>query len=329
MPMSPNSFFSSLKFQSLLLIVVILISLALTQIRPSASENISSAASVSSQTRNTGASTIVSSLSFETAAVGTSPTDVTIPIRRWDVLDPSLGAVAVLVESLDDNIALFRYHSQQTWPMASITKLITAAIVLEDVGEDKKIPVSVTAVETDGVAGGLQREDIYTSRDLIKIMLITSSNDAAAAFEEYLGGVEQFARRANQFVSDHNMSRTILHDASGLSDLNESTAEDITTLLKYIAKEHPNILSWTRIEHLIVQPINVPESRTITNVNPLAHNVSFLGGKTGTSPESNENLASIISFKNRRLAIVVLGSTDRIQEVENMLAWIDEAYLIP
>jgi len=184
------------------------------------------------------------------------------------VLDPSLNSVAVLVESLDDNIALFRYHSQQTWPMASITKLITAAIVLEDVGEDKKIPVSVSAVATEGIAGGLQPEDIYTSRDLLKIMLIASSNDAAVAFEEYLGGTEQFARRANQFVSEHNMPRTILHDASGLSDLNESTAEDITTLLKYIAKEHPSILSWTRIEHLIVQPINVPESRTITNVNP-------------------------------------------------------------
>lgn len=323
--MSPNSLFSSLKFQSLLLIVVILVSLLLTQIKPRAIET----ANISSATSNTAATIIANNLSFETAAVGSSPTDISIPVRRWDVLDPPLNSVAVLVESLDDNVALFRYHSQQAWPMASITKLITAAIVLEDIGEDKKIPISPTAVATEGIAGGLQREDIYTSRDLIKIMLITSSNDAATAFEEYLGGREEFSRKANRFVEALGMARTILHDASGLSDLNESTAEDITTLLKYIATSRPNILNWTRIEHLIVQPINVPESRTVSNVNPLSYNVSFLGGKTGTSPESNENLASIISFKNRRLAIIVLGSSDRLQEVDNLLAWLDEAYLIP
>lgn len=249
--------------------------------------------------------------------------------RKWDVLDPNLNSVAVLVESLEDRTPLLHYNITHQWPLASITKLLTAVTVIEEIGLDKKIVVSADAVATAGLSGELHPDDIYTARDLLTIMLVTSSNDAAAAFEEHAGGIDTFVSMLNAKAREIGMQHTLVHDASGLSDLNTAPPEDIAILLSYIARNAPDILTWTRLEHFLVQPINVPESRTLTNVNPLVLNPAFLGGKTGTSPEARENLTSIISMRGTRLMIVILGSSDRINDFENLLAWIDNAYIFP
>ncbi|MGC9603605.1 MAG: serine hydrolase [Minisyncoccia bacterium] len=247
------------------------------------------------------------------------------PERDWKILDPTVSSQAIIVQSLDDNFPFYRFGTSKSWPMASLTKLLTAVITLENVGLDKKIAVTPDAMATEGEAGDLREGEIYTARDLLKIMLMMSSNRAAAALE-YSVGHDQFVKMMMDKARSLNMTQTTVYDASGLNDGNVSTASDVFTLLKYILEHDPEILNDTRLSSLTVQPVNSDRSHTITNIDPLSSRTDFLGGKTGTSDVAKQNLAAILSFRNRRLAVVILGSPDRFKETDNLLNWIGKAY---
>jgi len=123
------------------------------------------------------------------------------------------------------------------------------------------------------------------------------------------------------------MNKTIVHDASGLSDLNESTVNDLLILAKYIIKNEPEILNWTRLPNLIIEPLNSPKSRIVYNINSFVTDYNFLGGKTGTSPEAGENFLAIFSLNKLRTIVILFGSQDRIKETKKLLDWVNEAYI--
>ena len=248
------------------------------------------------------------------------------PSRDWNVLDPKLSLQGVLIQSIDDGFPYYHYNTYKAWPTASLTKLLTAVIVLEDIGGREKIIVTERAVNAEGSSGGLREGEQYRVEDLVKILLIASSNDAAITFEDHVGGVHEFIRLMNKKAGELGMSRSIFNDASGLSDLNLSTASDILRLIRYVLEEHPNILTWTRMPSFLVQPLNSVDSRIIYNVNPIASRSDFLGGKTGTSQAALQNLVSLFSYKGKRMVMVILGSWNRVKDAEDLLGWIDRAY---
>jgi len=247
------------------------------------------------------------------------------PVRRWEILDPKVTSEAVLVHSLDDDFPLFYLNTYKIWPMASLTKLLTAIIVIENIGENKKIEINEAAVATEGEAGNLKSGEVYTARDLLKIMLLTSSNDAAAAFENYLGKGE-FVRLMNEKLKELGMTQTRVYDASGLEDENVSAASDLLRLSKYILEKEPQIFNWTRQQSQLIQPLNDVTSRTILNINGLVEEAGFLGGKTGTSDKAKQNEIAIFSQNGKRFIIIVLGSADRDKEIRNLLNWVGRAY---
>lgn len=256
----------------------------------------------------------------------TKPSTKRLPVRNWDILDASTTAEGVLVQSLDENFPFFRYHTRTQWPAASLTKLLTAVVVLEEYGDTKKVPITARAMETFGIAGGLSSGEVYLSGDLLKVMLLSSSNRAAVAFEDFGGGRDQFNWKLNRKAAEIGMTGTLMNDASGLSDLNVTTAEDMLLLTKYIYENHPEILNWTRLNNYLVQPVNTTESRSILNIHPFVQDKFFLGGKTGTSEVAKQNMVSLFAFKDFRIAVIILGSPDRVEEAKSLLAWIRGAY---
>lgn len=274
-----------------------------------------------------------SSLATTTASFGsdaltqsTRPSNKRLPARKWDVLDPSVDAQGVLIQSLDENFPFFRYHIQESWPAASLTKFMTAVVILENYGDKKKVVITPKAMEVEGVAGGVKVGEEYLSGDLVKVMLLASSNKAAAAFEEFAGGKTELNRLLNKKAEALGMTNTIYNDGSGLSDLNVTTAEDELKLLKYIYSNHPEILNWTRLQSYLVQPTNTTESRTVQNIDPFVNDKTFLGGKTGTSDAAKQNFAGIFSFQDFRVAVIILGSPDRVKEIQSYFSWITGAY---
>lgn len=303
----------STRLQALMLIPILLGSVALTQIDFNASGDVS-------------AVSIDNSVAIEAVRTSTVSPASFFPKRKWNVLDPQVDAEAALLYSLDDDMPLFRLNSYVQWPLASLTKLLTTVVILEEVGMSKKIPISQTAVETEGLAGGLKSGEVYGAKDLLRILLLVSSNDAAAAFEEFSGGRVTFAKLLNDKAKIIGMERTMIEDGSGLSDSNTGTATDLLKLARYILERHPDVFSWTRIPSQVIQPLNTTVIKTIDNIDPLVIEKNFLGGKTGTSPMAKENLVALFTFHNRRVAVILLGSRSRIQTARDLFTWADRAY---
>ncbi len=301
-----------MRWQVILLIVIILVSVGLSKLP-------------FLNFWKTNNETNVTSVASSTSETSVPSKEEKTPVRNWSIPDPATSARAIVVQSLDDDFPFYRYNSDATWPMASLTKLMTAVVVTERGGLSQKVTVSDTAVQTEGTAGDLRGGEMYTVEDLLKIMLMASSNDAAAALEEYIGK-DVFLGLVNKKEKEIGMTRTFIYDSSGLDDTNTTTARDMLMLLKYILAKDPDILRWTRLTSLLVQPANSERSHAVPNVDLLATRVDFLGGKTGTSPLAKENLAAIFSFRNRRIAIIILGSPDRVKETSNILEWIEKAY---
>jgi len=314
----------NIKWQSLFLVLLILVSLTLTRVGEKGVDF------VSGKGENVSSTGYEANLSYnrtsQTAVSDTVPSLVNKPPERnWNVLDPRINAQAVLIQSLDEDFPFLHYRTYQTWPIASITKLMTAVVVLENFGENKKIPISQTAVLTEGIAGNFQSGEVYSARDLLKIMLITSSNDAAVAFEEY-GGRDKFIRLMNNKAEELGMKDTIFYDSSGLSSMNTSTANDLLLLTKYIVKEHPEIFNWTRLQNILVQPLNNDVSKSLLNIDWFSSDSGFLGGKTGTSPVAKQNLLEIVSMGNYRIVVIALGMDNRANEIPALLDWVKRAY---
>jgi D-alanyl-D-alanine carboxypeptidase len=316
------------RWQTLILVALILISLTITnRLNKRSAETPTYQAGAVSQ----GSGPLSEgdpALSYESKSPTAPAAEKKVTVRKWGVADPPVQSEAVLIQALDGGMPLFYYNTQKTWPIASIAKLVTALVVLEEIGPNKKIPISKTAMAAfDGSnPGGLRSGEIYIARDLLKIMLLASSNEVAAAFEEYVGGRGYFIKLLNQKAASLLMSQTILHDAAGFDSANESSASDLLKLTKYIIEKQPDIFSWTRLPSLLVQPTNEPSSHMVVNINPLTADPNFIGGKTGTTPEARENLIAIFSVNNTRVAIIILGSPNRFAEVKVLTNWLKQAY---
>lgn len=314
----------SFRFQAILFLLVAIVSVSVSRLFvPRTSE-----LSVRSPAEARAAAGIASPTgAYERATgAGNAGLEERFPERRWDVLDPAVAAQAATVQSIDSPFSFLNFHTYALWPMASLTKLLTATVALEHLDPDAKLTVSERAVATEGVAGDLMAGDTYPVRDLLKLMLLSSSNDAAAVFEEYPVPGDSFVGLMSRKLAELGMTQTAVFDASGLSERNVSSASDLLKLTRFIAMSHPEIFEWTRLQSFIAQPSGRAESATIRNINPFSASQDFLGGKTGTSPLAGENLLAVFSLANERVAVILLGAKDRVALTNGLLDWVKNAY---
>ena len=232
--------------------------------------------------------------------------------------EAALKSRTALIKYLDYNFNLFDFNSQKRWPIASVSKLMTAAIALEKFGKEKEITISASAVATEGITGGFKAEEVFRVEDLIKAMMVVSSNDAAIAlFEE--GGKENFSALMNQKAKELGMNDTYYEEASGLSFLNQSTAADLAKLAFYIYNNHPEILEISKQKEVSITELKSKKSRKLLNINRFAGQPNFMGGKTGYIDESGRNLVAFFNKGGKIVLTVVLGAENAFDETKKML----------
>lgn len=206
------------------------------------------------------------------------------------------------------------------WPIASLTKLMTALVERDVIQPTEKIKITPEMLQTDGTAGGFSEGEIFAAKDIEKALLMVSSNQAGEAFAQYYGRVK-FIDTMNSYAYRIGMTDTHFEDPTGLSFRNQSTAEDLDRLVTYILTKSPDIFKPTRTASDRIYDYRRGRYRTLANINELAGKTGFIGGKTGTTPQAVGNLISIFSNdggKSGRV-IILLGSEDRYAETQNIL----------
>ncbi len=238
----------------------------------------------------------------------------------------AITAHAYLAASLAEDA--YPFVSKQPsirWPLASLTKLMTAVIVLQRTPPDD----TITTVEVPGayvaslkhLPTGVQ----YRADDLLRVMLVESSNEAAESFAAaYPGGRTAFIEAMNAQAAAWELTDTHFDDPAGLSAGSQSTADDLLSLVRHVYTGYPSVFQITRLRSVGATSIPTASSTgalyTAVTTNEFAGTVAFLGGKTGYTDEAQGNLISLFSVGGTPTVFIVLGSADRFGETRILLA---------
>lgn len=234
-----------------------------------------------------------------------------------------IKAPIYLLADLNKNENIFENATNKRWPIASLTKLMTAVVALEEIPPDVIITISEESSLTPGTAGDFLPGKKFSLTDLVKAMIVSSSNDAASALEEFVGR-EKFAELMNASALRLGMHDTFYKEATGLSVVNQSTAHDLKVLGHYIWNAHNEILAFSRVRETTIVDKVTGSNTIIRNINAFAGEEDFLGGKTGYINESGGNLISIFLRDGRPIITVVLGASDRFLETKKLMQWFDQ-----
>src|SRR3990167_5780289 len=143
----------------------------------------------------------------------------TVSYADTPFLPSELTAQSALVRDLSAQKPVWTLNPEQMWPTASLAKLVTAVVAKEKIDLGQRIKVSAEAVATEGEAGALKTDGVYSLEDLLKALLIVSSNDAATALMEFYGETKFIDEASENLVSlFNNGGRTLLIIVLGSED---------------------------------------------------------------------------------------------------------------
>lgn len=220
-----------------------------------------------------------------------------------------ITAQSYLALRLSDNSVLLEKNSAKIYPIASITKLMTAVVAIENINLNQKIILREEMLKPLGQSPSLYPGVSLSAENLLKASLIQSTNDAAESLTYFLEK-GKFLELMNQKAKELVMRNTIFYDPHGLSPKNLSTASDLAKLLAYIYKNQPEILEITK-ENNFWLPDRTGWLLKFQNVNNFYPLSNFLGGKTGYLLEARQTLAAVFNVNGEAVAIVILSSKNR------------------
>jgi D-alanyl-D-alanine carboxypeptidase len=217
-----------------------------------------------------------------------------------------ITAQSYLAVRISDNAVVLNKNPDQPYSIASVTKLMTAAIAFENIKTSQTIKMTEEMLKPLGTSPALYLGSEISAENLIKASLIQSSNDAAEALSYFLGK-EKFLNLMNQKAKQLEMINTVFYDVSGLNPGNRSSAADLAKLLTYIYVNHKEILTISKSNDLWLPDKNnkMVKFKNVDYLYPLS---AFIGGKTGYLTEAKQTLASIFNVNGKTVSIIVLYS---------------------
>ncbi len=281
-----------------------------------------------------------------TAAIVSAPVDYSFlkPFRNWKIGElegiNAKSAISLVTDSGNPRI-IFDKSPEQIMPIASLTKLLTAYISLQNYDLNQEVVVSQRAVDTEENTGALKVGEKFTVDQLLHTMLIESNNDAARVLAEIMGE-RQFINLMNQEMEKIGLKYTHFVDPIGLDPdflgqgYNYSTANDLAMLIRYILQEadkNPKIAKIFEItrnqKYQITLANGRPHHEAINTNKLLAEFPDTFGAKTGQTPIAGQCLLVILPQpKNKGHIInIILDSNDRFKDMENIINWINSAFV--
>ncbi|MDO5477537.1 MAG: D-alanyl-D-alanine carboxypeptidase family protein [Clostridia bacterium] len=257
-------------------------------------------------------------LSVIFSARGTYGRDVTdLTAKSYILMESSTGRV------------LLEGNADTPLPPASITKIMTLLLIMEDI-ESGKISYDdmVTASERAKSMGGstifLEAGERMSVHDLLKGIVVASANDASVAMAEHLeGSVEAFVERMNKRATELGMTNTQFKNTNGLpAEGHEMSARDIAIVSNELLK-HKDILNFT----LIWTDSLRDGAFQLANTNRLIRFYEGANGlKTGSTDEAGCCISASAERDGMQLIAVVMGSPTSNDRFEDAKALLDYGY---
>ena len=240
---------------------------------------------------------------------------------------PEISAKSYLVADLDSGFVFAEKDSQKQFPIASITKLMTAIVVSENVDLRKSILVEKKMLEAYGSTKGLDAGKSFKVVELFYPLLIESSNDAAEVLSYFLGR-EKTIKLMNEKAKAILMEKTNFADPSGFDLKNVSTAQDLFYLGRYILNSRPLLFEIGKGKEVKSFGEIKFDIKNLWNKNVFINDPNFVGGKTGYLKEAGQTAIFIFRFGERNILISLLDSENIEIDTQKIYKWLQENYFI-
>ena len=227
-------------------------------------------------------------------------------------------AAAYLVEV--NGKAIWARQPERRLPPASLTKLMTALLVLEQGQLDQVVSISRAASRESGARLGLRPGERLHIKDLLAATLLQSANDACHALADHLGGNEAaFVKRMNRRARELGLHATRFrnacgHDAAG----HHSTAHDLARLAHELLK-HPQVIPLTSQRSITITTVE-GKPYGVANRNALIGRYDgALGLKTGYTAKAGKCLVAYARRNGHEVLLVMLHGQDRWWDTVDIL----------
>jgi serine-type D-Ala-D-Ala endopeptidase (penicillin-binding protein 7) len=248
------------------------------------------------------------------------------PIR--DARDPKLKSSSVLIIDQSDSSVLYSRHSDVAMPIASITKLMTALVVL-DAKQPLDEPIQITNADREHAKGGFSRVAVgatLSRGDLMHLALMSSENRAAHALgNNYPGGMPAIVAAMNAKAAALGMTSAHFVDPTGLSSDNVASPADLAKLV-IAASRNPSIREYSTDSRYSVKiRKHLVEFRNTDNLvaNP---DWNITVQKTGYISEAGKCLVMAAVIEGRPVVIVLLdsfGKYTRVADAKRIKTWME------
>lgn len=235
---------------------------------------------------------------------------------------PEVSARASLIYDLTTNKVIYQKNIKEKLPMASLTKIMTAIIALENQKKDDKY--KVTKKDLIGEASmGLSQGEILSLKELLYGLILHSGNDAAETLaNNFPGGRKKFIEAMNNKVKTLGLSDTNFTNPTGLEGDGKqyTTAYDLLVITRYA------VLNFSLFSEVVSTfDYNIPQTKTHkayfleNETNLLTSYPGVKGVKTGYTPEAGLCLVTYLDYGGHKIIGILLGSDNRRQEMKDLL----------
>jgi serine-type D-Ala-D-Ala endopeptidase (penicillin-binding protein 7) len=247
-----------------------------------------------------------------------------------------LASANVLVVDAQDGRRMYAKAADEVTPIASLTKLMTAMVVL-DANPSLDDAVAVDMDDFDYIKGSRSRLRMGTTlsrAEMLRLALMSSENRAASSLaRHYPGGNVAFVAAMNAKAAALGMTRTRFEDPTGLSPNNVSTANDLA-LMVGAAAQYPLIRDYTTTPAHFVEVQPSGQVLGFNNSNALVKNVAWdiQLQKTGYIREAGRCVVMLATIASRPMVIVLLdslGKYTRLGDAQRVKHWLETGESLP
>jgi len=236
---------------------------------------------------------------------------------------PSVSAASYLVADIDTGEVYAEKDAAHVWPIASVTKLMTALVANETINYEQHVPTTYGNLEYPQVASSTKSESVVVGK-LIYPLIMESNNATADALAHYYG-TTGFISWMNSTAASLDMTSTHYADPSGQSADDTSTVDDLYRLAVYIATKKSFVFDISRLPSYTLTT-DAGDAFPLRNFNVFSDDPTFIGGKVGQTLPAKETMVSLFTVPSalgdHRIAIIVLQSDDYTKDTSALLSWI-------
>ena len=259
-------------------------------------------------------------------------TNKVISLNQWfpkEVLGvgievPEITAKAAFFVETKTGRVLFSKNPEQQLPIASLVKVMTALIALENRNLDEKLWVSSRASEMEPDKMFLQPGEELNLKELLYGIFLISGNDSAEVLAEATTGNRmEFINSMNDKAKQLGMKNSFFVNPTGLDeDISNSfsSAYDLSLLTRYAIRKFPVLVDISKTEHITLpQTEDHQDYDMYSGINLLTTYPGVVGFKTGFTPEAGLTLITLAQKDGHEIVGVLLGSENRRDEAKELL----------